>query len=129
MSAVARLPRLPRAQDQSKSDLAADPRGFVDVKWPLGNSLRQCRTFGQLHYGKPLALGFLQAMDGGNVLVAQGRKQLGFPIEPGHSFRVAGECFRQNLDGYPDFDNWRRQTPKMRATVSRKSFDFNSGIP
>ena len=54
---------------------------------------------GQLQDQRPRALGFLDAVNGGDVRVVQAGEDLRLPLEPGEAVRISGEGVGQDLQG------------------------------
>ena len=56
-------------------------------------------AFDQLQNQRPRALGFLDAVDGGDVRVVEAGEDLRLPLEPGEPIRVSGKGVGQDLQG------------------------------
>jgi len=67
------------------------------AKWPLRDPDRQGRSLDQLQHQRPRAVGFLDAVDGGDVRVVEAGEDLRFPLEPREPIRVSREGVGQDL--------------------------------
>ena len=76
-------------------DLLRYRQGFIDRDGTVGDPVGQRWPFNQLQHQRPRALGFLDAVDGGDAGVVEAGKNLCFPLEPGQAIRIGGERFRQ----------------------------------
>jgi hypothetical protein len=84
---------------QSLGDLAAQVERLVHRKWPRLEHLGQGLPGNQLQRKKAHAVRLLQAMNRGDVGVAQGGKEFRFPLEAGQALGVLGEVLGEHLDG------------------------------
>jgi hypothetical protein len=57
-------------------------------------------AFQQFHCDESSAVYFINFVDGADVGMVQGRRRLGFPLEPAQGLRVAGQFFRKKLEGH-----------------------------
>jgi hypothetical protein len=67
------------------------------AKWPLRDPDRQGRSLDQLQHQRPRAVGFLDAVDGGDVRVVEAGEDLRFPLEPREPIRLSREGVGQDL--------------------------------
>ena len=63
----------------------------------MGNPVGERGAFDQLQDECPSPLGFLDAVDGGDVRVVEAGEDLGLPLEPSEPVRVSGEGVGQDL--------------------------------
>lgn len=64
------------------SDLPQDGKRFLEAEPSAGDPLGKGLAGHQLHDEKPESLGLLDAMEGRDVGMIQGREEVSFPLEP-----------------------------------------------
>ena len=67
-------------------NLLGDGEGFVER-----DPVSQGRSFDQLQHERPRSLGFIDAVDGGDVRLVEAGEDLRLPREPDETVRIAGE--------------------------------------
>jgi hypothetical protein len=75
---------------QRVGGLARDLKGFINWKRTLVKAIRQGRPFNELHYQGDSALGFFEAVDGGDVRVIQRCQDLGFAAKSRQPIGIRG---------------------------------------
>ena len=78
--------------------LPRDLKGFIGRERALPNAIREGRPFDELHDQRDSAVGFLEAVDGGDVWVIQRRQDLGFAAETRQPIGIRGHQRGKNLD-------------------------------
>ncbi len=63
----------------------------------MPDAISQRRALNQFEDQRPRFLGFLDAVDGGDVGVVEAGEDLRFPLEPGQPIRIRREGVRQDL--------------------------------
>ena len=79
-------------------DLFRYREGFIQGNGPTCDPVREGWPFHQLQHQGPRALGFLDAVDGGNARVVEAGENLSFSLEPGQAIRIGGEGFGEDLE-------------------------------
>ncbi len=72
-------------------DLFGDGERLIDRNRTLRDAVGERRPLDQFHDEGMDTAGLLEAVDGGDVGVVQGREGLGFPLEPGDTLGVRGQ--------------------------------------
>ena len=83
---------------ESIGDLLRGFERFIDRHRPAHETFGQRLAFDQLHHEEMAPLSFLEAVQGGNVGMAQRREDLGFALEACETIGVGGQRVRQHLD-------------------------------
>ena len=89
-------PRLVRGL-QRLGDLLGNRQRLIQWDRPLRDPIGQGRAFHQLQHERPRPLGFLDAVDGGDVGVVEAGEDLRLPRESGEAVRIAGEGVGEDL--------------------------------
>jgi hypothetical protein len=83
---------------ETRGDLAGQLEGLVDWQLSAGDARRQGLALGQLHDQEAPPVVLLEAVEGGDVLVAEGCLEPGLALEAGQAIRVRGHLLRQQLE-------------------------------
>ena len=78
-------------------DLHGDGQCFIERYRAPRDTLGQILALDQFHHERGRGAGSLQSIDGGDVRMIQRRQDLGFALEAGQPFGVAGHLGRENL--------------------------------
>ena len=89
-------PRLVRGL-QRLGDLLRNRQRLLQRDRPLSDPVGEGRPLDQLQHQRPRALGFLNAVDGGDVRVVEAGEDLRLPLEPGEPVWVSRERIREDL--------------------------------
>jgi hypothetical protein len=79
-------------------DLGGDAERFGDRQRAAGDALRQVLAADQLHRDEADAVGLVQAVDGGDVRVVEGRQQPGLALEARQPAGVGGKLCGEHFD-------------------------------
>ena len=91
-------PRLMR-RFEGLGDLLRYWQRLVQGDRPLRDPVGEGRAFDQLQHQCPRPLGFLDAVDGGDVRVVEAGEDLGLPREPGEPIWISREGVGEDLQG------------------------------
>ena len=78
-------------------DLLGNRQRLIQRDRPLRDPLGEGRPLDQLQHERPRALGFLDAVDGGDVRVVEAGEDLRLPLEPGEAIRISREGVGEDL--------------------------------
>src|SRR5262245_56970430 len=81
-------------------NLTRDRHGLRWRHWTTHDAIGERRTFYELHHQRPDGASVFQAVNVRDVLVVQRRQRSCFTREPGESFLLACDVFREDLDGH-----------------------------
>jgi len=85
---------------EGAGQLDGDLQGLFQPEGAVLQPLGQGRSFHELHDDEAGALVFLEAVDGGEVGVAQGGQGPGFTAQPVQPLPVVGQLPGEDLDGH-----------------------------
>ena len=89
---------LPMRHLQGVCDLDRDRDGILDGERTLQQPLGECRSVDQFKYQGGHSVDALEAIDGADVRMVEGRENLCFALEADQTVRVLGEEQREDLD-------------------------------
>jgi len=81
-------------------DLPGDANSLINGNRPSFDSVSERRPFDQLHDQGVSVVGVFESVNRSDVRVIERGEDFGFALKPGHSFSIACERFREDLDCY-----------------------------
>ena len=84
---------------QRFGDLLRNRERLIQRDCPLRDPVSESRSLDQLQHERPRPLGFLDAVDGGDVGVVEAGEDLRLPFESGEPVRVRREGVGEDLEG------------------------------
>ncbi len=79
-------------------DLPSDREGFINWNRSFCNAIGERRSLDQLHHQGANSIGFLEAVNDGDVGMTESGERPGFSLEPGNPFSVLRNRVREHLD-------------------------------